>query len=263
MNKDLNVKIVGQKYAKYEIRTIDIENLHSNSFQKLSLSFEEMLENQIDTVWSILENENYDTTDKNIALFRGKYVKEKPLTASEHRNNRLELMKILCPEETQYSKIEDLIFEDDPKIFIKPFTFLDHCTKFILAANAALSPDIKIEHRLNFAYKAGESYKTLMVLAEYNGLQKKIASKVRKKALNDIFLNLKRLKSGGQTPKEIWPYFVDALREDKENFDEIIEVQPNKYNIKSFFVKFDVIKEGKRLQTSKMNYTAYYKKFSS
>jgi hypothetical protein len=263
MKDDPNVKLVGQKYAKYEVRSIDIENLHLNKSQLLVPEFDQMLEAQIDAVWSILESEGYDITGKNIVLFRGKYVKEKPLTAADKRNKHLETMALLYPEAIIDSKAEDSRFPDDPKNNIKPFTFLDHCTKFILAANAALTSDIKIEHRLNFAYKAGESYKTLLVLAEYNGLQKKIASKVRKKALNDIFVNLKRLKAGGQTPKEIWPYFVNALRVDIENFDEITEVRPNMHNIKSFFVEFDVIKEGKRLQTSKMNYTAYYKKFSS
>jgi hypothetical protein len=277
MKKDPNVKIVGQKYAKYEIRSIDIENLYSTKSElpyaqqivnNLNMiPFDQMLENQIDAVWSILESEGYDITGKNIVLFRGKYVKEKPLKASDHRNKHIELMAVFYPEVIIDPKAEDHRFPDDPKQFIKAFTFLDHCTKFILAAKLVLNVNNGIEARLNQAYIAGSLYKTLMVLPEYNAIQKKIAANLRKPKLAEIFDDLKRRKAGGEKPKELWPDFISALDDENRLFDMVKEHKPNPGNAKSWYVTYLTIdrddKGAKEWGPEKMKYENYLRRLSS
>jgi hypothetical protein len=277
MKKDSNVKIVGQKYAKYAITSIDFENLYSTK-SKLPYAqqvvnnlnmppFDQMLENQIDAVWSILEIKGYDITGKNMLLFRWKYVKEKPLTAEENKNKYLALMEVLCPEKLNESYIENLSFEDDPKKFIKPFTFLYLCTKFILAAKLALAVDLKTEARLDQAYEAGYLYKTLMVLPEYNAIQKKIAANLRKPKLAEIFDDLKRRKAGGEKPKELWPHFISALDDENRLFDIVEEHKPNPGNAKSWYVTYLTIdrddKGAKERGPEKMKYENYLRRLSS
>jgi hypothetical protein len=263
MKKDPNVKIVGQKYAKYAITSIDFENLYSTK-SKLPYAqqvvnnlnmppFDQMLENQIDAVWSILESEGYDITGKNIVLFSGKYIKEKPLKASDHRNKHIELMAVFYP--------------DDPKQFIKAFTFLDHCTKFILAAKLVLNVNNGIEARLNQAYIAGSLYKTLMVLPEYNAIQKKIATNLRKPKLAEIFDELKRRKAGGEKPIELWPDFISALNDENRLFDKVKEHQPNLGNAKSWYVTYYTLDRdynlAKERGLEKMKYENYSRRLSS
>jgi hypothetical protein len=266
MKDDPNVKLVGQKYAKYEVRSIDIENLHLNKSQLLVPEFDQMLEAQIDAVWYILESEGYDITGKNIVLFRGKYVKEKPLKAEDHRNKHLELMKVLSPEESKSLKIKDLRFEDDPKQFIKPFTFKDHCTKFILAAKKALNVHDGIEGRLERAYQAGYLYKTLMVLPEYNAIQKKIAANLRKPKLKEIFDDLKRRKAGGEKPVELWPHFISALEDENRLFDMVEEHKPNPGNVKSWYITYLMLDKeedpNKVNEPEKMKYENYLRRLS-
>jgi hypothetical protein len=277
MKKDPNVKIVGQKYAKYEIRSIDIENLYSTKSElpyaqqvvnNLNiLPFDQILENKIDVVWSILESEGFDITGKDIDYFHGKYLKEKPLTASDHRNKHIELMAVFYPEVIIESYIENLSFEDDPKKFIKPFTLLDHCTKFILAAKRALAVDLKTEVRLDKAYEAGYLYKTIMVLLEYNAIQKKIAANLRKPKLAEIFDELKRRKAGGEKPIELWPDFISALDDENRLFDKVKEHKPNPGNAKSWYVTYLTIdrddKGAKERGPEKMKYENYLRRLSS
>jgi hypothetical protein len=265
MKDDPNAKTVGQKYAKYESRSIDIENLHLNKSQ-LPASFDQMLENQIETVWFILESEGYDITGKDIVLFRGKYVKEKALTAEEHKNKHLELAEIFFPEKLNEYYIENLRFEDDPKKIIKPFMFFDLCTKFIAAAKIALNVALKIEIRLDEAYNAGLLYKTLVVLDEYNAIQKKIAANLRKPKLKEIFDDLKRRKAGGEKPVELWPHFISALEDENRLFDMVEEHKPNPGNVKSWYITYLMLDKeedpNKVNEPEKMKYENYLRRLS-
>lgn len=269
MNKDPNVKIAGQKYAKCEIRSVDIESLHLNK-SLLPLSFDQMLEKQIEAVWVILESEGYDITGKNIGAFVAKYVKEKPLTAIDKWKKHLELMAIYYPEIIIEPMAEAAHYPDDPEQFIKPFTFLDHCTKFILAANKVFNVNNGIEVRLDQAYKAGYLYKTLMVLAEYNAIQKKISANSRKPELKKIFDDLKRRKAGGEKPLELWPHFISALQDENRSFDMVEEHKPNPSNVKSWYITYFTLdkedKEGannKAKEPEKMKYENYLRRLSS
>jgi hypothetical protein len=263
MKDDPNVKFVGQKYAESEVRSIDIENLHLNKSQLLVPEFDQMLEAQIDAVWSILESEGYDITGKNMILFRGKYVKEKPLTAEKHKNKYLALMEVLCPEKLNESYIENLSFVDDSKKFIKPFTLLDHCTKFILAAKRAIAVDLKTEVRLHQSYEAGFLYKTLLVLVEYNAIQRKIAKNPRKPMLAKIFDTLKRRKAGGEKPLQLWCHFISAMDEPDTEFAEIKEFKPNIHNVKTWYVEYEDKESGHTgVYNKRMTYRAKKSPFS-
>lgn len=224
MKQSSKVKIVGQKFARFKIIPINLNELVANKAKDGVIfgGFKQQLLNQIDIIWTILEKSGFDISDRNMLLFRSKYLKEEVISNSDKRN------------------------------FIEKYKFFDHCTMFVLYAEIALSTDIKTEHRLEQAYKAGAIYKTIEVLAEFNESQKKAAKALRKKDLAEIFTRLKRQKLAGETPKELWPQFISALENESQSFEDVLEHRANEHNIKSWYVTFLAINN--EFKPNKINY---------
>lgn len=199
-----------------------------------------MLEDMVIYAKKTLANKGYDSSH-SFSIFRGNYFDRESMS-NEERDNL---------------KKENLFIESDSE----EADLVNLWQSCEIAANKKNN----IEHRLDYAFRAGDYFRRIAVYADYGKSQSKSASQERKKGLNEIFEKLKKRKAAGEKPQELWPEFISMLQERHEIYDQVQEETTNPANSKTWKVSFLIIadKDGEPQKEVVMKFARFRRRLSN
>ncbi|KKO45390.1 hypothetical protein WG68_10055 [Arsukibacterium ikkense] len=196
-------EIKGKQYKKYKVTEYSNDNEGLKQSCESGENFTIYLERLVVWAKAELAKKGFDT-DLIVPFFRGRYFKK----------------HIAGPQLLKQRKQDGLLILDDSEE--------SELVAIWEAADLAMDETLKIDSRLEYAFKAGDLMRRVLVYRDYSLIQKKVAGQLRAKDVHDL---IKKLAVKDAPAKELWNEFLGLL--DSENFEPIESQTENKITYKN------------------------------